>query len=593
MRSRFDASRFDASLMGLQWALRLIIVAMAILALAACNDDGGPTGNNNAIASVEVTAMATTVEAGDSVLLQAAPKRADGTTRTDVTVNWLSTDTSVARVEGRAGLGAMVMTKKQGQVSIRAMVESRTGQAALNVVVTEQPAPAPVLTAIEPASAAEGSDLTEVTVIGQNFSALSLIRWNDVSIPTQFVSSTELRGLITPANLAQVGTAEVTVRTGPPGGGTSAGRPFNILSRVATVHIAVPQNILFVGETAQLEATPRDQSGGDLPRRQTAWSSSDESVLTVNAQGVVVPVAKGFAEIRATVDGKVGSEGIYAVNAPIYDIIYDSNRGLGGRELWILTPGSNQAPRRWLPEGTLGEDPAINNAGRIAFVCRDQYLNTDICVADRNGTGITRLTTFEGADDQPAWSPDGSLIAFRSARGNESAIWIMNADGSEQRRLMGAAYDFAGGQQSNPAFGPNGRIYFQVTYPDGRGALASMPVNGAWEQMVILTPAGYSDSEPQVSWSGHMMVVRRKQGNQDFGFIYLDLNGQPLFSANYPGRGFGAAWSRNDQWIAYSSSDDGQHPVNIYVTQPHDFWRKIITLGNAAGGGRNPIFIPR
>jgi hypothetical protein len=53
------------------------------------------------------------------------------------------------------------------------------------------------------------------------------------------------------------------------------------------------------------------------------------------------------------------------------------------------------------------------------------------------------------------------------------------------------------------------------------------------------------------------------------------------------------AWSRNDQWLAYSGSDDGQHPVNIFVAKPHDFWRKQITIGVAAGGGRNPVFIKR
>ncbi|HET9440293.1 MAG TPA: hypothetical protein VFO52_08980 [Longimicrobiales bacterium] len=252
MKSRFDASRFDASLVGLQWALRFVILAMAILALAACSVD--PTGSNNAIGSVQVTAVTTTLEAGDSVVVSAAPRRADGTTRTDVEVNWLSTDTSVAIVEGRAGQNAMVVARKEGQVAIRALVESKAGQTTLTVVVTE--VPAPVVASIAPASATEDSELIELAVSGQNFSELSLVRWNGVAIPTQFISATELRGLISPANLAQVGTAEVTVRTGPPGGGTSAGKPFTILSRVAAVRVTLPQDVLWVGETVELDAQP-------------------------------------------------------------------------------------------------------------------------------------------------------------------------------------------------------------------------------------------------------------------------------------------------------------------------------------------------
>ena len=592
MRSRFDSSRFDSSLVGLQWALRFLLLAMALMALAACSDD--PTGNGGDIVTVQVSAAAPQVEAGDSVLLSASPKRADGTTRTDVTISWFSTDTSVARVEGRAGQKAVVVGKRAGQVQIRAMAGNKAGEAALEVVVTA-PAQLPVIASVNPSAVPEGAPLTEITITGANFTELSLVQWNGVSIATQFVSSTEIRGLLTPANLAQAGTAEVAVRTGPPGGGTSAGKPFTILSRVASVKVQLAQRVLWVGETAQVDATPQDQGGNDLPKRSTTWSTTDGSILTVNALGVVTPVKEGFAEVRAVVDGKIGSEGVYVRTAPVYDLMYDSNRGNGGRELWIVSLGGDATPRRWLPEGFWGEDAATNPTGtRIAFVSRDQFLNTDIWVANRDGSGLTRLTTYGGADDQPTWSPDGNQIAFRSMRSGQSHIWIMNADGSGQRNLMGDMYNVLDGQQSKPTFGTNGRIYFEIAYEAfNRSVLASMPYSGTPAQVTEHTPAGYSDSDPAVAWNGSMIIVRRKQGNFDAGLIYVDLNGNPYISINYPGHGFMPAWSRNDQWLAYSGSEDGQHAVNIFVTKPHDFWRKQITLGVAAGGGKNPVFIKR
>jgi TolB protein len=53
-----------------------------------------------------------------------------------------------------------------------------------------------------------------------------------------------------------------------------------------------------------------------------------------------------------------------------------------------------------------------------------------------------RLTRTRGPDGSPAWSPDGRQIAFTSGYGNGVAIYVVNADGSGERRLTnGAFYD--------------------------------------------------------------------------------------------------------------------------------------------------------
>ena len=600
MRSRFDASRFDSSLVGLQWALRFVLLIMALLALAACSDD--PTGNGGEIVAVQVTAPAGEVLAGDSLVLSGAPRQADGRTRTDVAVAWFSTDTAVARVEGRAGQKAVVIGRAAGSVAIRAMAAEQVGETVLTVVVTDPgdpgdpPAPAPVVSAISPEFVTEGADLVTLTVTGANFNELSLVRFNGVAIATQFVSSTELRGLIPAANLAQVGTAEVTVRTGPPGGGTSAGTPFNILSRVVTVRITALEHTLWVGEQVELEAIPQDAQGHDLPQRATTWASADPSLLSIDANGRVTAQAAGLATITAMVDGRTGSTHVQAVTAPGYDIMYDSNRG-GARELWIVSPGADPTPRRWLPAGFLGEDAAVSRDGtRITFVSRDQYLNSDIWVANEDGSGLTRLTTYAGSDDTPAWSPDDSQIAFRSVRSGQAQIWIMDADGANQRNLMEGSYNFFDGVMGRPSFGTNGRIYFQISYPDSTAVLASIPANGIWSDMKVHTPQGYVDLDPAVSWDGSTIMLRRRLRSSPLSsgtIVYTDLNGNQLLSFNEPGAGWMPAWSRNDQYIAFVSAPDGKYPTDVYVRSRNDFWSKRLTAGSALGGGRNPVFIKR
>ena len=110
-----------------------------------------------------------------------------------------------------------------GEYSITVIVTNPDGLAGIIIaqhVVVAAPAE-PVLTYINPSAAAAGSGDLALTVTGSGFMTTSVVRWNGADLATTYVSPTELSALIPAANLASVQTAQITVFTPPPGGGTS------------------------------------------------------------------------------------------------------------------------------------------------------------------------------------------------------------------------------------------------------------------------------------------------------------------------------------------------------------------------------------
>ncbi len=193
-----------------------------------------------------------------------------------------------------------------------------------------------------------------------------------------------------------------------------------------------------------------------------------------------------------------------------------------------------------------GETPGTG--GKIVLV--DADLTDDptvnrIFVSEVNGTGRTQLATdFTDARD-PAWSPDGTKIAFVGTRAGETGarLYVMDADGTDVEKV----FDRSG--VDDPTWSPDGR---KIAYE--RNQVLEV-VDLATDAVTELVPFAFLPNDPHWSPAGDLIAFSGEQGGRDI-FVVPAAGGTPRRLTN----GLGA---RNPQWspdarrIAFDASAGG------------------------------------
>lgn len=156
-----------------------------------------------------------------------------------------------------------------------------------------------------------------------------------------------------------------------------------------------------------------------------------------------------------------------------------------GATVSVLTSCPSDAPTcsnsypAWSPDGT-----------RIAYIHADatdadgNAIGTEVWVMDADG-GNARALTSDGTpkDQLPDWSPDGTLIAYES--GVESGgIWVIGADGSDPHQIAGCTGSdptpCAEGSLSGPAWSPDGtQIAYMARLGDTDRPIMVMDADGS------------------------------------------------------------------------------------------------------------------
>jgi len=119
------------------------------------------------------------------------------------------------------------------------------------------------------------------------------------------------------------------------------------------------------------------------------------------------------------------------------EMIFVSDRGGDGVPvLYQMNSDGTNVSKIALPDMGYVIDPAWSPNGQlVAFSWRRPSGNYDIYVMDIVSHQLVELTKDEGRNERPSWAPDGRHLVFESTRTGTRQIWSMLADGSEPHQL--------------------------------------------------------------------------------------------------------------------------------------------------------------
>lgn len=282
-----------------------LLLGLVLFSTSACGD-GGPTEPDPVATTISVTPGTANLEAlGSTTQFSAAVRDQSGQAMSGISVNWSSSNPSVASVSSNG----LATAASVGSTTITATAGSAFGNASLTV--TQVATSVLVSPSTHTMTSHSGTVQLTAAVKDANSSPVAGAVVNWTSSDAGCVQITQ-GGLATAGNS---GTATITATSG----GASGTAVITVLPPpVATVAVTPAQGSILVGATLQFTAVARDASGNVLSGRALAWVSQNPSVASVDGTGLVTGNAVGGpVTITATSEGKTGTSAITVIPPPV------------------------------------------------------------------------------------------------------------------------------------------------------------------------------------------------------------------------------------------------------------------------------------
>jgi TolB protein len=236
-------------------------------------------------------------------------------------------------------------------------------------------------------------------------------------------------------------------------------------------------------------------------------------------------------------------------------IAYVSSKS-GNKEIWAMDyDGSNQhqlthlksisLTPRWSPDAT-----------KVAFTCYVPFrgiTSPQICIYSAASDRLISFPRYRGSNSSPAFSPDGSQLAFMSSQNGDPEIYVTDAGGGNLHRIT-----FAAGVSTSPAWNP--KTGKQIAFVSDRGGdpvLYLANSDGSSVQKLDLPDMGYS-VDPSWSPNGQLLAFcwRRPSGN--FDIYAMDVISKQLVELTKDaGRNERPSWAPDGRHIVFESNRTG------------------------------------
>jgi TolB protein len=217
---------------------------------------------------------------------------------------------------------------------------------------------------------------------------------------------------------------------------------------------------------------------------------------------------------------------------------------------------------------------------RIAYVNRQGKGKYRLIVADSDGYNEQNVLEQSEPIMSPAWSPDGSHLAYVSFETGHAVVYIQSLY-TRQRVVLA---DFSG-SNSAPAWSPDGKHLAVVLTRDGSSEIYLVRPDGSGLRRI--TFSGSIDTEPNFSPDGQSLLFTSDRGGSAQIYTTMVTGGSEQRLTFGDGNNFSPHYSPDGKGFVYTHFVNGQ-----FLIATQDFQSGQVEFLTQGGWEKNPSFAP-